>query len=66
MVPGPIGPVPIDIGTVHTHGSPVDARTIRIHESLVDIGNVHAYGSTKARVQIPQRSGRFITQSWML
>ena len=53
MVPSPIDLVPINTGTVHIHGSPVDAETVRIHESPIGIGNVHIHGSMKVRVWIP-------------
>lgn len=53
MVVGPIGPVPIDIGTIHTHKSPIDVETVRIHESPIGIGNVHVHKSMKVRVRIP-------------
>ena len=53
MVVGPIGPVPIDTGTIHAHGSPVDVGTIRIHESPIGIGNVHVHRSMKVGVWIP-------------
>ena len=66
MVPGPIGPVPIDAETFHTHGSPVDAETIRIHKSPVGIRNVHVHGSMKAGVRIPPRSSSPVMQPWIL
>ena len=66
MVPGPIGPVPIDAGTFHTHRRLVDARIVHIHESPIGIGNVHVHESMKAKVRIPQRSSSHIMQPWTL
>ena len=50
---GPISLVPVDIGTVCGHGSPVDIETIPILESHVDTGTVHANVSMLTGVQIP-------------
>ena len=60
-----IGPVPINIGTVHIHGSPVSTETVHIHRSLVDIKNVHVHGSMQIGVRIPQKDGP-IMPPWML
>ena len=66
MIRGPNNPVPINIGTVHDHGSPVGAGTVRIHENPTDIGNIHDHGSMKEGVRIHRKSDGPEMQQWML
>ena len=42
---GPISLVPVDVRTVHTHGTSINAGTVHIHGSHVNIRTTHDHGS---------------------
>ena len=56
MVKGPSSPVPVNTRTVLVPGSPVDAKTVSIHENPIDVGNAHGHGIMTGGVQIHWKS----------
>ena len=63
---GPFSLIPVNIGTVHIHGNPVDAEIVHIHGSPVDIGTIHVHGGMQTGVQIPQKGDGPVMPPWML
>ena len=65
MVGGPSSPVPVNTRTVPVPGNLVDAKTVRIHENPIDVGNAHGHGIMRGGVQNHRKSDGPEMRPWM-